>query len=77
MTLISDIVIFVCAWWLLFFPMLTIGIRVPEDQEQGHATSAPENPRILLRIIITTVLAVIIWWLIRTLIQADIYSFRP
>jgi predicted secreted protein len=42
---------FIC-WWLVFFMVLPIGNRVPDDvyeRDPGMADSAPENPRLWLK----------------------------
>ncbi|MBX2806336.1 MAG: DUF1467 family protein [Hyphomicrobiales bacterium] len=44
-------VYFIC-WWLVFFMVLPIGNKVPEDvhtRDPGLADSAPENPRLWLK----------------------------
>jgi predicted secreted protein len=43
----------------LFFIALPIGVRVPEETQLGHATSAPENPRLKPKIIWVTLLSVL------------------
>ena len=55
----SYIIIFVCIWWLIFFMALPFGSGV-ERVEAGHADSAPANPHLGIKIIITTIIASII-----------------
>ena len=45
--------------------------------EAGQATSAPSNPRILLKMAITTVIAGIAWAGVYWLIASEIISLRP
>ena len=60
MTLFGSLVVFVIAWWLIFFMTLPFGARPPEKPEEGHAASAPERPRLLLKAAVTTVLAALV-----------------
>ncbi len=47
---------------------LPFGIKTPDVVETGHATSAPEKPRLRQKVIISTLIAlvlfVIIYWVI-------------
>ena len=52
-------VYFIC-WWLVLFMVLPFGVRTlgpDEDLPEGHADSAPMQPRILLKFAITTVVS--------------------
>ena len=60
MTIVNVIIVLVFSWWIIFFMALPIGVRVPETIEKGHASSAPSEPRIITKAIITTVLSLTI-----------------
>ncbi len=49
---------------------LPFGIKTPEQVENGHATSAPEQPMLRRKVSISTAIAlilfVIIYWIIDT-----------
>lgn len=62
MTIVSFIVTLTMVWWLVLFIVLPFGVRT-EGAEKGHASSAPQNPHLLRKFIITTVLALFITWL--------------
>lgn len=70
MQIASYIIVFILVWWTVFFCALPIGNRPSEesDHQLGNAASAPNNPRIGLKIAVTTVLAIflsgIVIWLI-------------
>ena len=52
--------IYTISWWLVLFMVLPFGVRTPgpdEDLPEGHADSAPMQPRILLKFAITTVVS--------------------
>jgi len=57
----TSIVLYVIIWVVILFLVLPWGVRVPDKIEPGHATSAPENPRIGLKFLITTVVSVFLW----------------
>ena len=58
MTLPIALGIYFICWWLVFFMVLPMGNRVPDDasaHDLGLADSAPENPRIWLKAGIATI----------------------
>lgn len=59
MYLFTNFILFVLIWWIMFFISLPIKISVPEDQEDGHASSAPKKTYIGLKVVITTVISMI------------------
>jgi predicted secreted protein len=77
MTWFGGIVVYVIVWWMVLFAVLPWGNRPPEAPEPGHATSAPEKPRLLLKFGVTTLIATVIflgvWWLM----ESDLISLRP
>jgi len=56
--------IFLLIWWTVLFTVLPWGNRASEHVEPGHAPSAPENPRLLLKAIVTTGISLVIWFAI-------------
>ena len=60
MALFTHILIFILVWWILFFILLPINIKVPQKVESGHAKSAPNKPYLILKFIVTSILSVII-----------------
>lgn len=51
---------FCMVWMLVFFLTLPFGVSFEEKPQVGNAVSAPKNPMILKKAIITTVIAVIL-----------------
>lgn len=60
MSAFDAMVIFAVLWWLVFFILLPVGVRVPEEQEAGHASSAPSMPRIKQKMLWTTLIALVL-----------------
>ncbi len=57
MSLVGGIVSFVIIWTVVLFTVLPWGNRPPDEPGDGHAPSAPENPRIALKFAVTTAIA--------------------
>ena len=46
--------------WMVFFMVLPWGVRRQDDPEPGHEAGAPENPRLWLKVAVTTGIAIVI-----------------
>ena len=76
MTLATGIATYIVVWWIVLFAVLPWGARPPETFVPGQAESAPENPRLLLKAGVTTLIAAVIWAGIYFVVQSDLISFR-
>ena len=76
MSWVSGIVVYTILWWLVFFAVLPWGVRVPDETEPGFATSAPERPRLWLKVGITSLIAAALWIAADQIIRSDLISFR-
>ena len=56
----SYIVVFTCVWWVIFYMALPFGSKITTSPELGHDNGAPTNPHLKIKIIITTILAIIL-----------------
>lgn len=77
MNLFTGSGIYLVIWFLTFFMVLPFGVRTADEPEPGHATSAPVNPRIGLKILITTGIAAVVWLVIYWMVSINIMSIRP
>ena len=76
MGIVGGIVVFVMVWWVILFAVLPWGGNHPPEQvEKGHATSAPDNPRMKQKFIATTIISVIVWIIIYLIIESGMISF--
>lgn len=73
---VTGIVVYVVIWFMVLFMVLPWGIRHPEVPEPGHALGAPSNPRIALKMAVTTVLAGAFWFVVYLVIESGVISFR-
>ena len=76
MTLFTGILVYTLIWWVVLFTVLPWGVKVPDDPEPGHATSAPSNPHLLRKFIVTTLIATLLFGVAYYLIESDLISFR-
>jgi len=63
-------------WWVVIFTVLPWGVKVPDNPEPGHATSAPEHPMLWRKAAITTVISALIWLAAYYLIGSDLIQLR-
>jgi predicted secreted protein len=76
MTWFEGLVAFIIIWWMVLFTVLPWGVRIPDNPEKGHATSAPTRPRLWLKLSVTTGIAVLLWGIAYWLAASDLISFR-
>ena len=76
MSLAPGIMVYVVLWWIVLFTVLPWGAEPPANPQPGHATSAPEKPRLLLKFAVTTVIAAVIFAALYWFIDAGFVSFR-
>jgi predicted secreted protein len=77
MTWFATGVTFALVWWLVLFMVLPFGARPPDQVEPGMAPSAPAKPRIALKFLITTLIAMALTALILWVIDSGLIQLRP
>ncbi|MBO89282.1 MAG: hypothetical protein CMP14_07155 [Rickettsiales bacterium] len=73
---ISGTLVYVIIWWLVLFMVLPWGNRPPDLVGEGHATSAPENPRLWYKVGVTTVIAAVVFIIVYFVTEAGWINFR-
>ena len=76
MAWVTGIVVYVLVWWVTLFAVLPLWVRPAEPDDPGHAAGAPQHPRLLLKMAITTVVSALIWLAIYLLVRSPWLSFR-
>ena len=71
--LIKYFFILAIIWWLVFFLVLPFGQEIPDKVEKGHADSAPKDPKLGIKSLITTVIAAILSYIILYYLQENGY----
>ena len=57
MTIYEIFITYACSWWLVLFMVLPWKVKIPEKPGAGHAASAPANPMLGKKAIVTSILA--------------------
>lgn len=68
---------FIVVWWLVLFMVLPFGNKPPEEIEPGTAPSAPAKPRMAIKALITTLVALLITAAIAWLVDSGLIALRP
>lgn len=76
MSWVTGVFVYIIIWWLVFFCVLPWGNRPLADPETGHATSAPANPRLKLKFVVTCGIAALIFVVVWFVYDAGVISFR-
>ena len=77
MSITGSLIIFVLIWWIIFFSLLPIDVdRKHKEMVEGADKGSPENPKIINKIIYTTIITSIIFIGIFTLVKYDYLNLR-
>jgi predicted secreted protein len=77
MTLLSGIFVYVLIWWVVLFAVLPWGVRIPDQPEAGHASSAPVHPHLVAKMIATSIVSLVLWLGVYYVMSNGLISFRP
>ncbi|MCP5362215.1 MAG: DUF1467 family protein [Hyphomicrobiales bacterium] len=55
----------VICWMIAIFIALPIGVKIPDSVEKGHASSAPSNPYLGLKLILSLLIAMVMAWVLQ------------
>ncbi len=76
MDTVSAVVVFILLWWWVLFMVLPFGAKAPDTVGTGHASSAPARPRILMKMLITTVIASLLFIIVYLVISSGFFALR-
>ncbi|MBC6445357.1 MAG: DUF1467 family protein [Alphaproteobacteria bacterium GM202ARS2] len=65
MSVVSALVLYVVIWWVVFFIVLPWGIEPPSEVAKGHDAGAPKDARLVLKLVITTGVATVLFFVAR------------
>lgn len=74
MTWFSALVVYLMVFWTVLFAILPWGNRPHGEEGKGLAGSAPLNPRIKQKFLITAIISTVIWAIICLLIHYDVVN---
>ena len=77
MSFTGSLIIYVLIWWIIFFSLLPIDVdRKHKQIVEGIDKGSPENPRIIKKLIYTTIITSIIFIGIFMLVKYDYLNLR-
>ena len=80
MGIAGSIIVYVLIWWIIFFSVLPIGIQSNKEKFkekiEGIDPGAPNNPKIVKKFLITTIITSIIFIVIYYLVESDLLDLR-
>jgi predicted secreted protein len=76
MDILTAIIVYLLIWWTLIFTVLPYGNAPDKVIESGNASSAPANPRIKKKFLVTTLLSFVLWAIIIAIIHYSNFSFH-
>ena len=77
MSITGSLIIYVLIWWIIFFSLLPIDVdRKHKEMVEGADKGSPENPKIIKKIIYTTIITSIIFIGIFMLVKYDYLNLR-
>ncbi len=76
MTWFTGAMVYLIIWWVVLLTVLPWGVKVPDNPEPGHATSAPQNPMMWRKALITTLIAAVLWGVAYWLIESEWLTLR-
>ena len=77
MSITGSLIIYVLIWWIIFFSLLPIDVdRKHKEMVEGADKGSPENPKIIKKIIYTTIITSIIFIGIFMLVKYDYFNLR-
>ena len=70
-------VLYILIWWTVLFAILPLGTRpVPGPDGATGWRGAPEHPRLLRKLLLTTLVAAVVWACCALVINSSWLSFR-
>ena len=78
MTLWTGIAVYIIIWWLVIFMVLPWGVRRIDTAAlgKGEDPGAPEKPRMVMKLLVTTAISTVIFALLYLVIVSGVISFR-
>ena len=77
MGLVTAIALYIVIWWIALFAVLPIGTKpVAEPDAATGWRGVPERPRMGRKVLITTLVAAVIWAVLVAVITSGVVSFR-
>jgi len=76
MTWLTAVVVYILVWWVALFAILPLWVTPTEPGELGFAAGAPRRPLMLRKLLLTSIVATVIWLAIYVIVTSPWLSFR-
>lgn len=80
MNIATIILVYVIAWWMVFFAALPVGVKSqhesPEEAVPGTEHAAPINPNLKKKMLVTSLIALVLTVAYYFLATSDLITFR-
>ncbi|MBE7637583.1 DUF1467 family protein [Sneathiella sp. P13V-1] len=79
MGFVTGLVVYSIMWFVVLFTVLPWGVRTQQEEgevEPGTAESAPVNPAIWKKLLITTIVTALLFGIFYTIVEMDLFNFR-
>jgi predicted secreted protein len=77
MPLVTAIALYFVLWWIVLLAVLPLGTKpVSEADSQTGWRGAPERPRMLRKVVITSLVTAVVWLAIWLTVESNLISFR-
>ena len=76
MSLFTAIIVYLMIFWTALFCILPWGNKRHETEDEGLAGSAPANPRIKQKFIITAFVSFVVLAIVYVLVEVQLIDFR-
>ena len=73
---ITHLAIYFVVWWITLFIVLPFGVQRDEAVSGGNDPGAPVSPRIGIKLLVNTVLALVVWFVIFLIDRLDLITIR-
>jgi predicted secreted protein len=73
---VTGLAIYFVVWWIVLFAVLPFGVRQEENPQPGLDRGAPARPRLLVKIVATTLLSIVVWLGIYFAVSRGLIDFR-
>jgi len=80
MNIVTGFVVYIVIWWLVLFMVLPIGVKSHDESGEtvvpGTTSSAPVNPRMGFKALITSAIAAVLWLAYFLVLKFDLFALR-
>ena len=73
----SAAAIFLVVWWLVFLMALPFGAQPEERPMVGNEPGAPARPRLLAKVLVTTLVSLFVTWGVAWFLSSGYVGFHP